>query len=40
MHKDLKVIQSQRLAPIDGKVRIKFLKNCILNETPYKINDQ
>lgn len=40
MHKDLKIIQAQRLAPVDGKVRIKFLKNCLVNEKPYKMNEQ
>lgn len=40
MHKDLKIIQAQRLAPVNNFVRIKFLKNCILNEKPYKINEQ
>lgn len=29
MHKDLKVIQCQRLPAIDGKVKVKFLKNCM-----------
>jgi hypothetical protein len=40
MHKELKVIQAQRLAPVDGKVRIKFLKACLLNEKVYKQGDQ
>jgi len=40
MHKELKVIQAQRLAPVDGKVRIKFLKACLLNEKAYKQGDQ
>jgi hypothetical protein len=39
MHKELKIIQCQRLAPIEGKVKIKFLKNCKIDEKVYKIND-
>ena len=39
MHKDLKVIQCQRLPPVDGKVKIKFLKNCIFNEKKRKVGE-
>jgi hypothetical protein len=40
MHKELKVIQCQRLPAVEGKVRIKFLKNCVMGEKHYKINEQ
>lgn len=39
MHKDLKVLQCQRLPAIDGKVKLKFLKNCVFQEKKYKIGE-
>ena len=39
MHKDLKVIQCQRVPAIEGKVKIRFFKNCLLNEKQYKLGE-
>jgi len=36
----LKVIQCQRIPPVNDKVIIKFLKNCQIKEKHYKVNDQ
>lgn len=39
MHKELKVIQCQRLPAMQGKVQVKFLKNCLVEDKQYKANE-
>ena len=36
MHKELKVIQCQRLPGVEGKVKVKFLKNCQVGDRQYR----
>ena len=39
MNKELKIIQCQRLPAVEGKVKIKFLKSCLMEEKQRKIGE-
>ena len=40
MFKDVKIIQCQRLAPKDGKVHLKFLRDIVIDgDKEYKQNE-